>query len=157
MNSTEQLCWWKKQRKDAAEPVEAAACTDCNLQSDASTEVMSDSNESCDVAAQTETPGRKRRIDVSVQMEVCAAKLDEQAQRIARLEKQNSEYKKEIESLMEHIENIKKCHAIKVKNHRREWEVEKSGMRRRMQEMRHELLSLQKGAGTRTRESTGLT
>jgi predicted RNase H-like nuclease (RuvC/YqgF family) len=147
----------RRGRKAAAEPVDSTTSTGCVLQSDANTQVISDSNQSCDVAAPIETPGSQRRIDASVQVEVCAAKLDEQAQRLARLEKENSEYKKEIESLIEHIENIKKCHAFEVKEHRREWEAEKSGMRRRMQVMRDELLSLQKGAGTRVRESTGST
>ena len=180
MNSTEQLCWWKKQRKDAAEPVEAAACTDCNLQSDASTEVMSDSNESCDIYTQVlqstvgmtcddatniETPESHRRSDAAVQTQVCANMLDEQAKALASLEEENSELCRLVNIYEAKIETLNKSHSFALKNLRNECEAEKSRLRNKMQQMHHEMMLQheqieklkygRKRPGKRMRESAG--
>lgn len=149
------LWWWKKQSNDAAEPVDAHASTECSLQSDASAEVMSDSNESCDVytqarqstvgmtcdaATNAETPESHRRSDASVLTQVCVNMPDEQVEALASLQRENSELSCLVNTYEAKIATLNKRHSVVLTNLRNEYEAVNSRLRNQMIQMQHEMM-----------------
>jgi hypothetical protein len=180
MKVLKKLKKWRMQRKGAAEAVsaveearEALARLQIETKGAAeevdatSTQVMSsDINQSCDAATKTETPASNTTTAAPVQTEMSGTVVDEAGEKFARLEDEKSElcllvnkYDKKIQSLMEVIRVIKNTHSDEVKNLRNKCEVEKSSMRKRMRDMREEILSqqdqLKRKRARRMTESTG--
>ena len=172
MKVLKKLKTWKKQRKGAAEAasvqreifgtvVEEAREALAKLQIETmgaaeevdatSTQVMSsDINQSCDAATKTETPGSHTTTAAPVQTEMSGTVVEEAGEEFARLENEKSElvllvnkYNNKIQWLMEFIRTIKNRHSDEMKNLRNKCGVEKSSMRKRMREMRDEILSQQ--------------